>query len=393
MKYKRIFLIVLDSLGIGEAKDADLFHDIGSNTLKHICEHVNGLYIPTLEELGLGNLGSFKGINPLPNNLATIARLEELSNGKDTMTGHWEMMGIHTKTPFKTFTDTGFPIEFIHLFEEKTKRKCIGNYAASGTKILDDYGEHQINTGDWIVYTSADSVFQIAANEEIIPLSELYNACQIARELLMDEKWKVGRVIARPYIGTKRGEFIRTANRHDWALEPSEETVLDKLQEKNYDVIGIGKIPDIFANKGITRSIKSLSNADGMTKTIELALFDKFCGLAFLNLVDFDAVYGHRRNPEGYAKAIIEFDNQLKDLLKAINDDDLLIITADHGNDPTFQGTDHTRENVPLIMYSKKINKNKNLGILNNFGVIGATIAENFSVDNPGIGFSLLKEL
>ncbi len=392
MKYKRIFLIVCDSLGIGEAKDASLFNDEGANTLAHICENMNGLDVPVLEGLGLGNLGSFKGINKMSLPLGVIARLEEVSNGKDTMTGHWEMMGLKIEQPFQTFTDTGFPKEFIQLFEEKTGRKCVGNYAESGTKILDDWGEHQIKTGDWIVYTSADSVFQVAAHEDIIPLEELYKACEIAREIAMDDRWKIGRVIARPYICKKKGEFKRTSNRHDLALKPFEKTVLDSLKENDIDVIGIGKIPDIFVDQGITRKIKTISNYDGMKKTIDLAKED-FTGLAFLNLVDFDAVYGHRRNPIGYGQAIIEFDHQLEELMKVIDEDDLIMITADHGNDSTYKGTDHTRENVPLIMYSKKLLKTKNLGLLKSYAVIGATIADNFKVKNPGIGDSLLEEL
>lgn len=391
-KYKRVFLIVLDSLGVGDAADALQFGDEGANTLGHICERVGGLDLPNLEGMGLGSIGDFKGINKLKNQLAYTARLEEVSNGKDTMTGHWEMMGLKITKPFQTFTETGFPEEFIRLFEEKTGRKCVGNYAESGTKILDDWGEHQIQTGDWIVYTSADSVFQIAANEEIIPLEELYKACEIARELAMDDKWKVGRIIARPYLGSKKGEFVRTSNRHDLALEPFGKTVLDSLKENDLDVIGIGKIPDIFVDQGITRKIKTVSNEDGVKKTIELAKED-FTGLAFLNLVDFDAVYGHRRNPEGYGQAIVDFDNQLHEILLELNEDDLLMITADHGNDPTYKGTDHTRENVPLVIYSKSLKQPKHLGLLESYAVIGATIADNFEVNNPGIGDSLLEEI
>ncbi|WP_373154693.1 phosphopentomutase [Clostridium sp. AUH-JLR23] len=391
-KYKRVFLIVLDSLGIGDAHDAAQFDDVGANTLGHICEKVGGLDVPCLEGMGLGNLGQFQGIHALKNQLAYTARLEEVSNGKDTMTGHWEMMGLHITKPFKTFTETGFPKEFIDLFEEKTGRKCVGNYAESGTKILDDWGEHQIKTGDWIVYTSADSVFQIAANEEIIPLEELYKACEIAREIAMDDRWKVGRIIARPFVGKKKGEFVRTANRHDLALKPFGKTVLDSLKENQVEVIGIGKIPDIFVDQGITRKVKTVSNHDGMEKTIEIAKED-FRGLAFLNLVDFDAVYGHRRNPEGYGQAIVEFDHQLEELLYCLNSDDLLMITADHGNDPTYKGTDHTRENVPLIIYSKSLQMPKHLGLLKSYAVIGATIADNFDVENPGIGSSILNQI
>lgn len=391
-KYKRVFLIVLDSLGIGDAHDAAQFDDVGANTLGHICEKVGGLDVPCLEGMGLGNIGQFQGIHALKNQLAYTARLEEVSNGKDTMTGHWEMMGLHITKPFKTFTETGFPKEFIDLFEEKTGRKCVGNYAESGTKILDDWGEHQIKTGDWIVYTSADSVFQIAANEEIIPLEELYKACEIAREIAMDDRWKVGRIIARPFVGKKKGEFVRTANRHDLALKPFGKTVLDSLKENQIEVIGIGKIPDIFVDQGITRKVKTVSNHDGMEKTIEIAKED-FRGLAFLNLVDFDAVYGHRRNPEGYGQAIVEFDHQLEELLYCLNSDDLLMITADHGNDPTYKGTDHTRENVPLIIYSKSLQMPKHLGLLKSYAVIAATIADNFDVENPGIGSSILNQI
>lgn len=390
--YSRIFVIVCDSMGIGNAEDAASFGDEGANTMAHICEAKGGLDVENMEGLGLGNLGDFKGIHPIKSQLGTTAILKEVSNGKDTMTGHWEMMGLKVTKPFKTFTDTGFPEEFIQLFEEKTGRKCVGNYAESGTKILEDLGEHQLKTGDWIVYTSADSVFQIAANEEIIPLDELYKACEIARELLMDDRWKVGRVIARPFVGRKKGEFKRTPNRHDYALEPFGKTVLDSLKENGFDVIGVGKIPDIFVNKGITEGIHTISNEDGMNKTIELAKRD-FNGLVFTNLVDFDAVYGHRRNAVGYGDAIEAFDRQLETLMSEIRCDDLIMITADHGNDPTWTGTDHTREHVPLLMYSKTLRWPRNLGLLESYAVIGATIADNFSVENPGIGFSILEKL
>ena len=392
MKYKRVFLIVCDSLGIGNAYDALQYDDAGANTLKHICDECGGLDIPNLEVLGLGNLGEFKGIHRLHMQLGYSLALNEISNGKDTMTGHWEMMGLKTEKPFITFTETGFPDEFIKLFEQKTGRKCVGNKAASGTEIIEEYGEHQIKTGDWIVYTSADSVFQIAANEEIIPLEELYDACQIARELAMDERWKVGRIIARPFVGKKAGEFKRTANRHDLALAPFGKTVLNTLQENNFEVIGVGKIPDIFVNQGITKGVKTVSNYDGMEKTIELAKTN-FTGLCFVNLVDFDAVYGHRRNPQGYGQAIVEFDQQLGELMKYLQPDDLLMITADHGNDPTYKGTDHTREQVPLIIYSKELIQPRLLPSMSSFAVIGATIADNFDVELPKIGQSILNNI
>ena len=392
MKYKRIFLLICDSLGIGNGQDASSYDDEGANTLKHICDACNGLDIPNLEGLGLGNLGDFEGIYPLRSQLGYTLKLNELSSGKDTITGHFEMMGIHTKKPLITFTKTGFPDEFIKLFEAKTGRKCVGNKAASGTKIIEEYANHQEKTGDWIVYTSADSVFQIAANENIIPLQELYAACKIARELTMDPRWKVGRVIARPFIKNKDGSYTRTSSRHDFALKPPAITVLDNLKNNNYDVIGIGKIADIFANQGITKDVKTTNNNDTMNKTIEIAKTD-FNGLCFVNLVDFDSIYGHRRDPIGYGKAIKEFDLQLEELMKYLKPDDLLMISSDHGNDPTFKGTDHTREQVPLIIYSKELIKPKQLPEMDSFAVIGATIADNFEVELPEIGNSILDKI
>ena len=392
--YKRVFVIVCDSMGIGHAEDAALFGDEGANTIGHICEAKDGLNVINMEGLGLGNLGDFKGIHPIAHPLGTTATLKEVSNGKDTMTGHWEMMGLKVTKPFKTFTDTGFPEEFIKLFEEKTGRKCLGNYAESGTKILDDLGEKQLETGDWIVYTSADSVFQIAANEEIIPLEELYEACHIARELLMDERWKVGRVIARPFVGRKKGEFKRTPNRHDYALKPYGRTVLNALKDSNFDVISVGKINDIFDTEGITEAYKSKSSVHGMEQTIEIAEKD-FTGLCYVNLVDFDALWGHRRDPKGYAEELEKFDVKLGELLEKLNDDDLLIITADHGNDPTYTGTDHTRERVPFIAYSPSMKGYGKLERAKTFAVVGATIADNFDVKMPEntIGTSVLDKL
>ena len=392
MKYKRIFLLICDSLGIGNGQDASSYDDEGANTLKHICDACNGVDIPNLEGLGLGNLGDFEGIYPLRSQLGYTLKLNELSSGKDTITGHFEMVGIHTKKPLITFTKTGFPDEFIKLFEAKTGRKCVGNKAASGTKIIEEYANHQEKTGDWIVYTSADSVFQIAADENIIPLQELYAACKIARELTMDPRWKVGRVIARPFIKNKDGSYTRTSSRHDFALKPPAITVLDNLKNNNYDVIGIGKIADIFANQGITKDIKTTNNNDTMNKTIEIAKTD-FNGLCFVNLVDFDSIYGHRRDPIGYGKAIKEFDLQLEELMKYLKPDDLLMISSDHGNDPTFKGTDHTREQVPLIIYSKELIKPKQLPEMDSFAVIGATIADNFEVELPEIGNSILDKI
>lgn len=392
MKYKRIFLLICDSLGIGNGLDANNYDDEGANTLKHICDECNGLDIPNLEGLGLGNLGDFKGIYPLKSQLGYTLKLNELSSGKDTITGHFEMMGIYTKKPLITFTKTGFPDEFIKLFEAKTGRECIGNKAASGTKIIEEYADYQAKTGDWIVYTSADSVFQIAADENIIPLQELYDACKIARELTLDPRWKIGRVIARPFIKNDDGSYTRTSSRCDYTLKPPTNTVLDNLKNNNYDVIGIGKIADIFANQGITKSIKTIDNNDTMSKTVEIAKTD-FNGLCFVNLVDFDSIYGHRRDPIGYGKAIKEFDLQLEELMKYLRCDDLLMISSDHGNDPTFKGTDHTREQVPLILYSKDLIKPKQLPEMDSFAVIGATIADNFKVDLPKIGSSILDKI
>lgn len=390
--FQRVFLIVLDSLGIGNGHDASEFGDEGSNTLAHIAQSAGSIKALNLEGLGLGSLGDFDGIYRLPAHFATIAKLNEVSNGKDTMTGHWEMMGLKVSQPFQTFTETGFPKELIEALEKQTGRKIIGNYAASGTDILDELGEKQIETGDLIVYTSADSVLQIAAHEEHIGLDKLYHYCEIARELTMKDEWKVGRVIARPYIGETKGHFKRTSNRHDYALSPFGPTVLDALKNAQYDVISIGKINDIFNTQGITKAIHTTSNEDGMNQTIAMA-DESFHGLVFTNLVDFDSLYGHRRNPQGYKKAIEDFDLQLGELLYHLKEDDLLIITADHGNDPTYRGTNHTREQVPLIMYSKKLTKPTNLGECESFAVIGATIADNFGVELPPIGISLLDKL
>lgn len=392
-QYKRIFLIVLDSLGIGNAKDAKYFDDEGANTLGNIAEVTDGINAINLEGLGLGNLGDFKGIYPLPSHFATIAKLNEISMGKDTMTGHWEMMGLEVKQPFQTFTETGFPNELIEELSKRCDgRPIIGNCAASGTEILDRLGEKQIETGALIVYTSADSVLQIAGHEKYIGLENLYRYCEIARELTMKEEWKVGRVIARPFIGEKKGEFKRTSNRHDYALNPFSKTVLDDLKECGLEVISVGKINDIFNKQGITKAYPSKSNEDGMKITTQLC-DDDFEGLVFTNLVDFDALYGHRRNPNGYKEAIEAFDEQLQDLMYHLKEDDLLILTADHGNDPTYKGTDHTREQVFLLMYSKKLTKPMDLGEQTSFACIGATIADNYDVGMPSIGKSLLAYL
>ena len=393
-KYKRIFIIVLDSLGIGEMEDSKEYGDEGANTLGHIAEQTKDFYIPNLQKLGLANLCELDGVAPVKEPLAKYAKLQELSVGKDTMTGHWELMGIHTTRPFKTFTETGFPKELIDELSKRTGRTIIGNKSASGTEILEELAEEEITKGHLIVYTSADSVLQICGNEETMGLETLYRYCEIARELTLRDEWKVGRVIARPYIGMKKGEFKRTANRHDYALKPSGKTVLDALKENGYDVISVGKIFDIFDGEGLTASNKSKSSVHGMEQTIELAKTD-FEGLCFTNLVDFDALWGHRRDVEGYAKEIEQFDVKLGELLPYIKEDDLVILTADHGNDPTYRGTDHTREMVPFLAWSPSMAEGGLLPEQETFAVVGATVAENFGVEMPQgcIGTSILKEL
>lgn len=383
MKYKRIFVIVMDSAGIGAMKDADKFGDTGTNTWVHTSERCGGLDIPTLNALGIGDLGKVVGSSIVSHPHAYSLILNEASNGKDTMTGHWEMMGILTTKPFKTFTDTGFPQKLIDELEEKTGRKIIGNIAASGTEIIKQLGEEQMKTGALIVYTSADSVLQIAAHESIIPLAELYKDCEIARDICMRPEYLLGRIIARPYIGDNKDNFKRTSNRHDYALSPTGTTAMNILKDAGYEVSCVGKINDIFNGAGVTRTQRTISNNDGMDKTIEEAKKD-YKGLCFVNLVEFDSEYGHRRNPIGYGKAIEDFDKKLKILLDTIKDDDLVMITADHGNDPTHTGTDHTREHVPLLCYSKSIVDGRQLNERNTFADIGATILENFGLKKTG---------
>ena len=393
-KYKRIFTIVIDSLGAGAMPDAAEYGDTGTDTLGHISESVDSLVIPNLQKLGMANLHPLKQVEAVAKPLAHYGKLREASTGKDTMTGHWEMMGLHITKPFKTFTDTGFPPELIAELEKRTGHKVIGNKAASGTAILDELAEEEIATGHMIVYTSADSVLQICGNEETFGLEELYRCCEIAREITMKDEWKVGRIIARPYVGKKKGEFKRTSNRHDYALKPYGRTALNVLKDKGYDVISVGKIADIFDGEGITEANKSKSSVHGMEQTIEIAQKD-FTGLCFVNLVDFDALWGHRRNPEGYAQELEKFDVKLGELLPLLREDDLLIITADHGNDPTHTGTDHTREKVPFIAYSPSMKENGQLPESDTFAIIGATIADNFGVDMPEgtIGYSVLDKL
>lgn len=392
-KYKRVFAIVIDSFGIGAMPDSEKFGDVGVDTYGHIAESVDHFVIPNLQKLGLSNLHPVKGVDPVTEPIGYRAKLRETSNGKDTMTGHWEMMGINTKKPFITFTETGFPKELIDELSRRCDgREIIGNKSASGTEILDELAEQEINEGKLIVYTSADSVLQICGNEETMGLETLYRYCEAARELTLRDEWRVGRVIARPYVGRKKGEFVRTSNRHDYALKPTGRTALNALKDASYDVISVGKINDIFVGEGITESYRSKSSVHGMEQTIEIAQKD-FTGLCFVNLVDFDALWGHRRNPQGYRDELERFDVKLGELFPLLKEDDLLVITADHGNDPTYTGTDHTREKVPFLAYSPSMKQSKELPEQETFGVIGATIADNFDVEMPKdtIGTSLLE--
>lgn len=393
-KYKRIFTVVIDSMGIGAMEDAASYGDVGADTLGHISESVEEFNIPNLQKLGLANLHPLKQVEAVANPKAYYMPMSEASCGKDTMTGHWEMMGLQIDKPFQTFTDTGFPKELLDELEKRTGKRIIGNKSASGTEILDELAEEEMKTGAMIVYTSADSVLQICGNEETFGLEELYRCCEIARELTMKDEWKVGRVIARPYVGTKPGEFKRTSNRHDYALKPFGTTVLNVLKDNNLDIISVGKIDDIFVSEGITEAYKSKSSVHGMEQTLEITEKD-FTGLCFVNLVDFDALWGHRRDPIGYANEIEKFDVKLGQLLDKLNEDDLLIITADHGNDPTYRGTDHTREKVPFMAYSPSFKGSGALEPVANFATIGATIAANFNVEMPEntIGTSVLEKL
>lgn len=393
-KYKRIFTIVIDSLGVGALADAAAYGDEGTDTLGHISREMEEFKIPNLQKLGMANLHPLKQVPAVEQPLGYFMKMNEASTGKDTMTGHWEMMGLHITKPFQTFTETGFPKELLEELSRRTGRVIIGNKSASGTEILEELAEEEIATGHMIVYTSADSVLQICGNEETFGLEELYRCCEIARELTMKDEWKVGRVIARPYVGKKRGEFKRTSNRHDYALKPCGKTALDALKEAGLAVISVGKIKDIFDGEGITRALKSKSSVHGMEQTIELAKED-FHGLCFVNLVDFDALWGHRRDPKGYAEEIEKFDKNLGVLLELLREDDLLIITADHGNDPTYTGTDHTREKVPFLAYSPSMKNSGKLEESDTFAAVGATVLANFGVSAPQntIGVSYLEQL
>lgn len=386
--FKRVHLIVMDSVGIGEAPDAAQFNDVGSDTLGHIAETA-GLTIPHLEQLGLGTIRPLAGVEAVADHQGYATKLEEVSVGKDTMTGHWEIMGLNIQKPFRVFPE-GFPPELLQQIEAFSGRKVVCNLPYSGTEVLDDYGPGQMETGDLIIYTSADPVLQIAAHEEVIPLEELYRICEYVREITKDEPYMIGRIIARPYLG-EPGNFKRTSNRHDYALDPFGKTVLDSLKDNGKDVIAVGKINDIFNGQGITETVRTKSNMDGVDQLLKVMDKD-FTGLSFTNLVDFDALYGHRRDTKGYAQAIEDFDQRIPEILAALKEEDLLIITADHGNDPTFPGTDHTREYVPLLVFSKNM---KASGALPQgyFADISATIAENFNVPQTENGKSFLTLL
>jgi phosphopentomutase len=379
--FKRIVIVVIDSVGVGSMPDAAKYNDDSANTLANTAAAVGGLNLPTLQSLGIGNLTDVKGVPPTSKHPSSYAaKLLEASKGKDTMTGHWEMMGILTTSPFITFTETGFPQELIDELEEKTGYKVIGNKAASGTEILKELGEEQMRDNSLIVYTSADSVLQIAAHEEVTGLQELYRVCEIAREICMKPEYLVGRIIARPYIGTSKDNFARTPNRHDLALSPPKDTAMNLLEKSGFTVSCIGKISDIFNNSGVTKTIKTKSNIEGMNKTIQELKEATYEGIIFTNLVEFDSEYGHRRDPKGYANALETFDKQLKDLIEVSSKDDLIIVTADHGNDPTWHGTDHTREMVPFIAYSKRFKNGSTLENRTAFADIGATILANFNI-------------
>ena len=388
-KVNRVTIIVMDSLGVGYAPDAGKFGDVGANTLHHIVEKCDGIDIPNLRKLGLYNLPGFEHLGICESPIGAYGRMREISKGKDTTTGHWEIAGIETEIPFKTYPD-GFPKEFIKEFENTIGRKTVGNIPISGTEIIEKLGEHHEKTGDVIVYTSEDSVFQIAANIDVVPLEELYEICQTARKMLVGD-WACARVIARPYkiIDGKR---VRTSDRHDYSVKPPKDTMLDMLKEAGKEVYSIGKIRDIFDGKGITTSVPTKGNLDGINRTIE-ALEKDFEGLIFTNLVDFDSMYGHRRNPEGYGQAIEEFDTYLPEIINAMQDDDILIITADHGNDPTYKGFNHTREYVPILVYGKHVKPNTDLGTRSTFGDIARTVTEIFETRKPEIGDDFSKDI
>jgi phosphopentomutase len=385
----RVIWIVLDSVGMGELPDADKYGDVGSNTIGNISKALGGLKIPNLAKLGLGNIEGIKGVNKSDDAKGCYARFAEMSNGKDTTTGHWEMAGVCSLKPFPTYPN-GFPNDVVDAFEIAIGRKMIGNKTSSGTVILDELGEEHMKTGNPIVYTSADSVFQIAAHEGIIPVEELYEICRIARNILKGEH-AVARVIARPFVG-EPGNFTRTSNRRDFSLTPPHDTILDVLKNNDLNVMAVGKIEDIFTGQGVTEAVHTKDNMDGVDQTLNYMKEDKK-GLIFTNLVDFDMKWGHRNNVEAYGKGLEDFDSRLPEILNAMNDSDILFITADHGCDPTMPGTDHSREYVPFIAYGEPLKNNIDLKTRKTFSDMGQTIADIFSVGPIKNGESFLKEI
>lgn len=390
MSITRMIVIVLDSVGIGELPDAAAFGDQGSNTLGNIAQQLGGLHLPHLQALGLGNIAPLAGVAPHLQPRAAWGKMAEQSAGKDTTTGHWELMGVPLVKPFPVFSD-GFPPAIMEPFEAAIKRGTLGNYAASGTTILDELGAEHVRTGKPIIYTSADSVFQIAAHEQIIPLDELYDMCRIARSLLRGD-YEVGRVIARPFVGTP-GAWMRTANRRDFSVLPPAPTVLERLKDAGRMVYAVGKIDDIFAAQGITASIHTRDDMDGVDQTLRAMREQSERALIFTNLVDFDAKYGHRNDPAGYARALMAFDARLPELLAALQPDDLLVLTADHGNDPTTPSTDHSREYVPLLVAGGQVRSGTNLSVRATFADLGATIADIFGVEAPVVGTSFRDDM
>jgi phosphopentomutase len=386
---RRVILIVLDSVGCGDAPDADAYGDQGSNTLANTAHAVGGLEVPNMGQLGLGNLTAIEGVPPVSRTSGVYGRLTESSAGKDTTTGHWELMGVPLAKPFPTYPD-GFPQDLMAEFEHRIGRGTLGNYPASGTVIIQELGAEHVRTGKPIIYTSADSVFQIAAHEEIISVDELYHMCEIARDLLTGEH-AVGRVIARPFIG-EAGNFTRTERRKDFSLVPPQDTLLDVLKAAGQEVIGVGKIEDIFAHRGLTRSSHTPNNMEGVDAILDFMTEDSE-GLIFANLVDFDMLYGHRNNARGYADALEEFDRRLPEIQAALQDTDVLIITADHGNDPTTVSTDHARERVPILIAGTQVQRSMNLGTRDSFADVAATIADLLSVDWRGAGASFARQI
>ncbi|MGL5651903.1 MAG: phosphopentomutase [Paraclostridium sp.] len=385
----RVIWMIIDSVGIGALPDSEKFGDVNVNTLGNIVKNYKDIKLPNMLKLGLGNIDGIDSLEGVESPIGAFGRASEVSKGKDTTTGHWEMTGVLVETPFKTY-ENGFPKEIIDEFERKTNRKVIGNKPASGTAILDELGEQQMKTGEVIVYTSADSVFQIAAHEEIIPLDELYKMCEIAREIMMGDN-AVARIIARPFVG-QPGAFERTSNRRDYSLSPFEDTVLDNIKNSNLDVIGVGKIEDIFNKQGITEAIHTKDNMDGVDQTINYMKKENN-GLIFTNLVDFDSKYGHRRDVKGYKEALEEFDARIPEILENMEDDDILIINSDHGNDPTYKGTDHTREYIPMLICGKNVKSGLNLGTRSSFADIGATVADILNVKMPKHGNSFKNDI